>query len=388
MNITNFEELNTALQPYVSLVKELTGQNTVIERVKPLMKFLGNPEKKLNVIHIAGTSGKTSTSYYIASLLQQNNLKVGLTVSPHIDKINERVQINLCPLEDELFLKEIGLFLDLVEESKIRPSYFELLYIFAIWIFNKYGVDYAVVETGMGGLHDATNIITSSDKICVITDLGFDHTNILGNTIEEITYQKVGIVHPGNKLIMHKQNDKIMKVIEKWIIEHDASIETIDQEKEYRKYYKKTEINDLPDYQIRNWLLAKKTYDYISTRDNLSKINIKEINQSLRTKIPARMQSKKIDNVNIIMDGAHNPQKMESFVKSFINKYRVKANIILAFKEGKDYPDTLKYITKISDKIYLTKFVSSKDLPAKSIEPSLIAKELVELNFKNFEIIY
>ena len=93
------------------------------------------------------------------------------------------------------------------------------------------------------------------------------------------------------------------------------------------------------------------------------------------------------DSVNIIMDGAHNPQKMESFVKSFINKYRAKANIILSFKDGKDYPDTLKYITKISDKIYLTKFVSSKDLPAKSIEPSLIAKELVELNFKNFEII-
>ena len=128
IDIQSFEELDTKMVPYIRLIKELTGKDTVLDRIIPLMKILGNPENKIKTIHIAGTSGKTSTSYYISSLLIQSGNKVGLTVSPHIDKISERAQINGEPLEDKIFLKEISEFLEIVANSRIKPSYFELLY--------------------------------------------------------------------------------------------------------------------------------------------------------------------------------------------------------------------------------------------------------------------
>lgn len=388
IDIKSLKELDTKMVPYIRLIKELTGKDTVLDRIIPLMKILGNPENKIKTIHIAGTSGKTSTSYYISSLLIQSGNKVGLTVSPHIDKISERAQINGKPLEDKIFFKEISEFLDIVAKSKIKPSYFELLYAFSIWLFAKYKVDYAVVETGLGGLYDATNVITNPNKICVITDLGYDHMQILGNSIEEITSQKVGIVHEGNHLIMYRQSDAIMNVINSWISSRSTTHEYLNQNIEYEANQEiSTYIDKLPQYQKRNWLLAKHTYDFIKIRDNLIGLNNDQLIKSINTIVPARMDEIKLDNKRIIMDGAHNPQKMEAFTESYNKKYKDKANIILGFKEGKDFPETLKYLTTIANKIYLTTFNTSQDLPAVSIDPFLVAEELTKQGFNNFEII-
>ena len=102
------------------------------------MSFLGHPENNIRTIHIAGTSGKTSTAYYISSLLSQSGNKVGLTRSPHVDKINERVQINNRPLNESIFCEQLEKFLKLVQQSGIKPSYFELMCSFSIWLFDKY----------------------------------------------------------------------------------------------------------------------------------------------------------------------------------------------------------------------------------------------------------
>ncbi len=198
MNIRSIQEAEAALLPYVPLVAELTGKDTTLDRIVPLMKLLGDPQDKLKIIHLAGTSGKTSTAYYMSALLQATGKKVGLTVSPHIDTIAERVQIDGLPLPETEFCRELGIFLDIVEFAEAPPSYFELLYAFALWVFERQQVDYAVVETGMGGLYDATNVASRPDKVCVITDIGFDHTHILGKTLPEIAAQKVGIVHDHN----------------------------------------------------------------------------------------------------------------------------------------------------------------------------------------------
>ena len=120
--ITNFSDVEQALKPYIPLVKKLTGKDTVLDRIVPLMDFLGHPEDKIKAIHIAGTSGKTSTAHYISSLLTEAGLKVGLTISPHIDKVSERVQINNKPLSERLFCSLLSEFLDLLDQSKIKPS--------------------------------------------------------------------------------------------------------------------------------------------------------------------------------------------------------------------------------------------------------------------------
>ena len=182
--IRTIKDAEKALFPYIPLVAQLTGKDTTLERVKPLASLAGHPENQLKVIHIAGTSGKTSTAYYMAALLRAAGKNVGLTVSPHIDSITERVQINGRPLPDEQFCSELEQFLKIVKTAPQAPSFFELLYVFSLWVFARAKVDYAVVETGMGGLFDATNIVTRPDKICIITDIGLDHTHILGDTVE------------------------------------------------------------------------------------------------------------------------------------------------------------------------------------------------------------
>ena len=195
MTIRNLSEANAALLPYVSQTPRMTGDDLKLERVMKLMDVLGNPQDKLPVIHIAGTSGKTSTGYYMAALLKAGGKKAGLTISPHIDSVNERVQIGGSPLPEAEFCSELGNFLEIIRGAGQSPSYFELLYAFALWVFVRRGVDYAVVETGLGGLLDATNVTGRADKVCIITDIGFDHEYVLGSGLAQIAAQKIGIVH-------------------------------------------------------------------------------------------------------------------------------------------------------------------------------------------------
>lgn len=141
--IRNLQEIEAELAKYVPLVKETAAKNITLDRMRPLMTAVGNPQKRLKIIHIAGTSGKTSTAYYISSLLTAAGKKTGLTVSPHVDSVLERVQIDTKILTEKEFASALSEFMTLVENSKLQPTYFELLVAFAYWYFEKTGVDYA-----------------------------------------------------------------------------------------------------------------------------------------------------------------------------------------------------------------------------------------------------
>lgn len=119
----NFKDIHLLLKQYLPPVRSSRGAYT-LERMQELMDYLGNPQDSYSVIHVAGTSGKTSTCYYIASLLKQTGVRTGLTVSPHIDEINERVQIGLKPMSEKKFCHEFGIFIKLVEKSNLKPTYF------------------------------------------------------------------------------------------------------------------------------------------------------------------------------------------------------------------------------------------------------------------------
>ena len=205
MNIVNIDQAIAELQKYVPAVARYSGDDMTLDRMWPLLSAVGNPHKKLKTIHIAGTSGKTSTSYYIAALLKASGQRTGMTVSPHVDSITERLQIDGSPVSDDLFCSYLSEFLDLITDVDPQPSYFELMIAFVLWVFARENLDYVVLETGMGGLFDGTNVVTRSDKICVITDIGLDHTQILGNNVEQIAAQKAGIIHKGNHVFTYKQ---------------------------------------------------------------------------------------------------------------------------------------------------------------------------------------
>src|SRR3989344_5192458 len=158
-------------------------------RAKQLLSLLGNPQNKLKTIHVAGTSGKGSTAMALSHILVAHGFKVGLTVSPHVYDIRERCQINNRAITTKKFQTYLSQILPVIEKLKKRtkvPTYFEALVALAFVAFAAEEVDYAIVETGMGGLLDATNTVDRDDKLCLLTKIGYDHTQILGNSLEEI----------------------------------------------------------------------------------------------------------------------------------------------------------------------------------------------------------
>lgn len=365
------QEAEAALQPYFALVATTGGKNITIARMEKLMAHIGNPERQLRVVHIAGTSGKTSTTYYTAALLRTTGKKVGHTVSPHIESLAERIAIDGTSLPEDKFCKYLEAFLVLIADAPETPSWFELIIAFTYWVFTQEQVEYAVVETGLGGLQDATNVAARADKLCIITDIGFDHMDVLGNEITSIAYQKAGIVHDGNTVIMYDQSAEIMQVIRYWVSQQENAELLAFEQSRLETVWAGKFIEHFPDYQKRNWLLAFAAYRFIAMRDELPLPGEDEEYSTQRTRIPGRMDITHTDGKTIIMDGAHNAQKMRAFVDSFKLLYpNKKIPLLVALKEGKEVNDIAPIVAEIAQEVILTRFQHMQDVPHQAIEPA------------------
>jgi len=179
-----------------------------LENTLRLMEHVGNPHEHLRAIHVAGTNGKGSTSHLIAAALQAAGLKVGLFTSPHLVSLTERIRINGTPIEEAevaCFVEQNKAFLD-----EVQPSFFETMTALAFAYFVKRKVDIAVVEVGLGGRLDSTNVLTPI--LSVITNIGYDHTEFLGNTLAEIAREKAGIMKPGVPCVIGETHPETMQV--------------------------------------------------------------------------------------------------------------------------------------------------------------------------------
>lgn len=192
------------------------SKKTSPENLMNLLQRLGNPQQNFKVIHVAGTNGKGSVCAFIHSILMHTGYKVGLFTSPHLVRMNERIRVNEAEIDDAEFL---SCFLQMkeqidrmVRERQSHPSFFECVFVMAMLYFHKQHIDYAVLETGLGGRLDATNII-SKPEVCVITKIALDHTAILGNTLEQIAYEKGGIIKSGVPLIYEGNNQTVSEVL-------------------------------------------------------------------------------------------------------------------------------------------------------------------------------
>lgn len=382
-----------------------------LERTKYLLHILGDPQDKIKIIHIAGTSGKGSTAYLTSILLKNHNLKVGLSISPHLLDIRERFQINNQLVNIKLFcqrLSEIIHYIDQVAKTKYgKPTYFEILVALAFYIFHKEKVDYAVMETGMGGLYDATNTVNRKDKLAVITRIGLDHTSVLGKTINKIAYQKAMIFQKGNITLSIDQRPQARKVID--IVARNqqvTSLKYVEKEINYKNIktsidkttfdwqFKNLKLNDLElglsgKYQVENCSLALAVAYILSQRDKFI-LDKKVVRTTLRSaQYHGRFETILLKNKKIIMDGAHNPQKMSAFINSLISLYpNQKFSFLIAFKKGKDYHNMLKYIIPVASKIIVTKFyVDTQDVINLSESPETIANILKKQDFKNDVVI-
>ena len=333
------------------------GIKVGLHRTSALLKKCGNPHKKINFIHVAGTNGKGSTSSFIASILRENNLKVGLYTSPHLINFNERIRINGNSIPNH----KINSFIKKHHEDikKLGSTFFETTTALMFDYFFKEKIDIGIIETGLGGRLDSTNVITP--KISVITKIDYDHIGILGNSIESITKEKCGIIKKQIPVVIQNQTNKIKTIIKEECLKKKSKL--IDSSKIYpidniqsKNLYTSFDINDLKikipflgQHQLLNAQTAIATIlEYDKSIEN------KKIVKGLHsTKWPGRFQ-KLSNNPKVFYDVGHNENSIKNTIKTIKDKFPNKTiNGIITIKKTKKLTEIIKIIDKNFDQLIL-----------------------------------
>ncbi len=265
-------------------IESLSGYGIVpgLDSIKALCAKLGNPQDELRFIHIAGTNGKGSTLCYVSTILKCAGYRVGRYISPAISDYREKIQINGRPITQKSLCDGIELVKDacdrLVEEGKPHPTPFEVETALAFWYYKEQKCDYVVLETGMGGLEDATNLIRNTE-VAVLASISMDHMQFLGKTLGEIARQKAGIIKKGCTVVSLKQQPEAMQVVSDTAKKMGCELRVADPgkaekiryglEKQVFDYgnYKKMEISLAGSYQIENAVLAIDVVEALRSRN-------------------------------------------------------------------------------------------------------------------------
>lgn len=402
--IKSYKEAITLLYSYIG--KNDKVWNFWNQRLKYFLNLLQNPELSFQTIHIAWTSWKWSTAYTTSQILKTHWYRVWLHVSPHLLDIRERFQINNSLVSKKDIIQIINKMIPAIKECHNSffgpPTYYEITLGLAFIIFKQNNIDIAIVEAWCGGLLDWTNNCNPKNKICVITKQWFDHEHILGNTLEEITFNDAGIIKPDNIIVTlkHKQNIS-NKIIEFYSKINNSQLHTINWADDYQitmtdknttkfNYKNKNkkrinlETNLLWEYQIENISLALKTCEIFLTQKR-KKLNWEVTNNCIK-KIERhwRFEKFKIWKKTIIIDGAHNPQKMEAFTSNLKKLYPNQNFIFLvAIKWKNKYWKILDPIIKITKNILITQFKLSQDFFLTSLQKEDYKKYFSTKNFKH-----
>lgn len=341
------------------------GSKPGLERISGMTDRLGNVQEDLKFIHIAGTNGKGSVSAMLSSVLTAAGYRTGLFISPYIMRFNERMQVNGMPISDEELAEIIAEVQPVAESMAERPTEFEIITAAAFLWFARQKCDIVVLETGLGGRLDATNLI--SKNVCaVITNLGMDHTEYLGNTLGEIAGEKCGILKPGCPVVAYRSAPEAMKVIRARAKELECPVRTADfgkikalsadlqgQTFQYKQFPELT-VHLLGAHQLKNAAVALETISVL--RKAGWEIPDEAVVQGMdATRWPGRFEVLQ-DNPLVIVDGAHNPQGVESLiaaVKEYLpGQHIVCVTGVLADKDWKPMMDRLK--TVVSDFVAVT----------------------------------
>lgn len=394
MALKNYQEAKTYLETKANMSNIGFPGEAGLVRMRKLLEALGSPDKNFAIVHIAGTSGKGSTAYLTAKLLKAHGFKTGLYMSPNVVSVRERIQIDNALISESDFTDLLNQILtDLTTHPDIDPSYFELLLAMTLMYFRNQGVKFAVLETGLGGLLDGTNAVSSDNKTAVITRLGLDHTHILGNTLEAIAAQKAGIIKYKTPVITIKQAPSALAVINKRAFTQQSTLTITDPKKHFRDVsltpndsnfdYENGAIHlesaslSMPGrYQLENLDLALGTIDLLAKRYHFS-LNPEKCKQALSSaKLLGKFDKIEFKKTQMILDGAHNPQKMSAFISSLTELYPGKRfTFLLGTKQSKDSENLLRPILRAAnDVIFTTLGTTIQDNLQLSIAPENLAK--------------
>jgi len=409
MSIKTLEDIENFLQHQIPSRSSLLFVGKFgLERAKYLLKIIGNPQNKLKVIHIAGTSGKGSTAMLTSQLLISQGFKTGLHLSPHIVDIRERFQINNRLPDEKKVVKYFKQILPAIKRMKKSrfgaPTYFEIIVGLSFYMFFKEKVDYAIIETGLGGLYDATNCVSSKNKIVILTKIGIDHSRILGKKISDIAFQKASIIHPHNPVISIQQYPSAQKVIEKIAKKNSASIFWVKPDKNFifrrqslsgiifdvklRQSFEEVKLSLVGIHKAEYCTLAIACL-LLCLKLNGFTIEERKMREALsNTFFIGRMQIIKFDKKTIILDGAHNPQKIAALIKSLKKIYpKQKFSFLVTFKKHKRYGLMLKKIMPVAGNIVITTFSSNQENFPRPADALKMADFLNVQKFTNYYIV-
>lgn len=295
---------------------------------------LGKPEKQYPSVHIAGTNGKGSTSHMIASVLQAAGYRVGLYTSPHLKDFRERVRVNGEMISEQEVVKFVEVNKKFLEDNSL--SFFELTVGMAFDHFADKKVDVAVVEVGLGGRLDSTNIILP--LVSVITNIGLDHTQFLGNTLPEIAFEKGGIIKPGVPVVIGETRQETLAVFEKLATERKAPLFLTDQET------KSTFESDLiGNYQLKNMRTALMTIEILQNEGfEITKSNIQDglLHVAENTGLKGRYQMLR-EHPKVICDTAHNHEGLELVLDQVMKEGANALHFVVGFVNDKDLDTVL-----------------------------------------------
>ncbi len=328
----NIYDYNEALKLLTSVGKFRISLG--LERILKILNILDNPQDKLKIIHVAGTNGKGSVCSMIASILNEYGFKVGLYTSPHIFRYTERIKISDSPISDEDFGRYVFGISHLADENNIDLTEFEILTAVMYKYFYDNAVDYAIVEVGLGGRFDATNVVKS--PVCsVITHIDYDHTEKLGDTLDKIAFEKAGIMKKDCPCVVLEGREVYYDVADKV----GALLEVITPNGESINMLSDFSLNLKGVYQRENLALALAVIEKICSEIDSETIKngLKNINH------PFRFQY--FEDKNLIIDGAHNPNGILGLVQSLDTYYPDKnRRFIFGCLKNKDYKQMLNIL--------------------------------------------
>ncbi len=371
-------------EAYINDTPRFTTKNT-LENTKAVLEKMGHPERRMKLIHVAGSNGKGSVCAYLSSILTTAGKQTGLFTSPHLVDINERFQINQENVSNELFLEAFEAVMDMVHtllkeqpDTFAHPTFFELLFLMGIYIFDKANMEYVVLETGLGGRFDATNVI-EHPLISVITSISLEHTEYLGDTCAKIAGEKAGIIKEGCPVVYDGTREDVSEVIETYAAQMHSRAYAIRPEM-YKilmnthktidfsmdtGYYEPMDvsIDSVAEYQIMNAMeavTAAEVMDIGLTEEDIHRgMERMHWQGRMETVLPG-----------VILDGAHNDSGVEEFVKT-ARKFQKDTKLTLLFScvKEKDYDGMIRTICESLDfeSVVVTQIDSYRQVPSEEL---------------------
>jgi len=362
------------------------GSKLGLDNMRILLELMGNPHDKLKYIHVAGTNGKGSTVSFISSVLMEAGYKVGIYTSPFIQRFTERIKVNEKEIDEDSLARITGFVKEkvalMLEAGHNHPTEFEIVTAMGFQYFSEMHCDIVVLEVGLGGRFDSTNII-KTPLVCVITTINYDHMNRLGNTLPEIAFQKAGIIKKDGDVVIYPQQADVEKVFDDvsndvgakihklsfaGLIERTADLDG--QTFDFSKYMD-LKITLLGSHQTKNAAVAIKALEIVGQKGY--NINETAIRQGLLKTIWAGRFELLRRKPVFIIDGAHNAEGAIALVQSLV-KYFPNKKIIFIFGviKEKDYRTVVEALVPIAKMIFTVKPNDPRGLPSDELANYII----------------